>query len=92
MILVVGYLCDQGVGAGAVHGALQSLIRASADPVGGGAIQMIGGRHTCDAGYTVGLPGDLLTRVSASPRLHRATSWADEHVRNGFSLPRTVLR
>jgi CheY-like chemotaxis protein len=49
IVLVVGDVCDKGLGAALFMALFRSLIRASADPVEGGAIQMIGGRRppTC---------------------------------------------
>jgi sigma-B regulation protein RsbU (phosphoserine phosphatase) len=53
------------VGAALFMALFRSLIRASADPVGGGAIQMIGGRRTLVMqSLEAATPGDLLTRVA----------------------------
>jgi serine phosphatase RsbU (regulator of sigma subunit) len=58
----------------------RSLIRASADPVQGGAIQMIGGRRTIVRQYLESAtPADLLTRVAGFTndyiaRLHGRTN------------------
>jgi serine phosphatase RsbU (regulator of sigma subunit) len=80
VILVVGDVCDKGVGAALFMALFRSLIRASADPVGGGAIQMIGGSHTMVMqALQSASPADLLTRVAGFTndyiaRLHGRTN------------------
>jgi serine phosphatase RsbU (regulator of sigma subunit) len=80
VILVVGDVCDKGVGAALFMALFRSLIRASADPVGGGAINMIGGRHTMVMqALQSASPADLLTRVASFTndyiaRLHGRTN------------------
>jgi serine phosphatase RsbU (regulator of sigma subunit) len=80
IVLVVGDVCDKGVGAALFMALFRSLIRASADPVEGGAIQMIGGRRTIvRQSLESATPADLLTRVAGFTndyiaRLHGRTN------------------
>jgi serine phosphatase RsbU (regulator of sigma subunit) len=79
-VLVVGDVCDKGVGAALFMALFRSLIRAAADPVEGGAIQMIGGRRSVVMrSLEAASPVDTLTRVAGFTndyiaRLHGRTN------------------
>ena len=80
IVLVVGDVCDKGLGAALFMALFRSLIRASADPVEGGAIQMVGGRRSVVVrSLESATPAELLTRVAAFTndyiaRLHGRTN------------------
>ena len=78
LLLVVGDVCDKGVGAALFMALFRSLIRASADSVGRGAGKIIG-RTAEYQSLAMETPGELLTRVASFTnnyiaRLHGRTN------------------
>lgn len=65
IFFVVADVCDKGVGAALFMALFRSLIRASADPVSGGAARITGARRSAVAQALLGAtPGQLLSRVA----------------------------
>ena len=65
IFFVVADVCDKGVGAALFMALFRSLIRASADPVSGGAARITGARRSAVAqALQQATPGDLLARVA----------------------------
>jgi serine phosphatase RsbU (regulator of sigma subunit) len=65
LMLVVGDVCDKGVGAALFMALFRSLIRATGDPLTGGADRIVGGRRSLvQAAMQTTSAGGLLTRVA----------------------------
>jgi sigma-B regulation protein RsbU (phosphoserine phosphatase) len=65
IFFVVGDVCDKGVGAALFMALFRSLIRASADPVSGGAARITGARRSAVAQALLNAtPAELLSRVA----------------------------